>query len=577
MDNSLTYVSTPLSTTPEYLLKKAGRNYKANCPFHGEKTPSFMVSPELQIYKCFGCGENGDCFTFLEKHEGMEFGEALKYLADKVGVKLISFKSDAASEKEKIIEINKSTLNFYEYVLLTHPQGKKALEYLIKDRGLNLETINKFQIGFSPESFDALPKYLTEKKNFKSIDLEKAGIIIGGGGRAFDRFRGRVIFPLFDHRGQVIGFAGRILPWVRQDMAKYINSPETPAYHKSKVLYGLNITKNEIRDEKYAIVVEGELDMISSYQAGIKNVIAIKGSALTEDQIRLIGRFVKKIVLCLDSDFAGDEAAKRGAILAENLGFEVKVARLIGFKDPDEIARANPELYKKAIEDSIGIWDFLIDLTFKKYNSGTGEGKAKISAEIIPLISLIQDNIVKAHYIEILSRKLSVPVEAVTDEINKQETDKTKTKLEDLIITKLQKNRKQLLEERLLINAISTNPRVILKKDIKNLFSSVFPLRILEELEKYFTNNDRFNLSKFTNDLPKELVSGFSEIVLENSEDENIENIIKELRIADLRHKMEELGAKIRESEDDNDLIKLSKLQNTFADTAKDLSALEEE
>jgi len=317
--------------------------------------------------------------------------------------------------------------------------------------------------------------------------------------------------------------------------------------------------------------------MISSYQAGIKNVIAIKGSALTEDQIRLIGRFVKKIVLCLDSDFAGDEAAKRGAILAENLGFEVKVARLIGFKDPDEIARANPELYKKAIEDSIGIWDFLIDLTFKKYNSGTGEGKAKISAEIIPLISLIQDNIVKAHYIEILSRKLSVPVEAVTDEINKQETDKTKTKLEDLIITKLQKNRKQLLEERLLINAISTNPRVILKKDIKNLFSSVFPLRILEELEKYFTNNDRFNLSKFTNDLPKELVSGFSEIVLENSEDENIENIIKELRIADLRHKMEELGAKIRESEDDNDLIKLSKLQNTFADTAKDLSALEEE
>jgi DNA primase len=567
-----------VSLISEYIeLKKAGRNYKANCPFHGEKTPSFMVSPELQIYKCFGCGENGDCFTFLEKHEGMEFGEALKYLADKVGVKLISFKSDAASDKEKIIEINKSTLNFYEYVLLTHPQGKKALEYLIKDRGLNLETIKKFQIGFSPESFDALPKYLTEKKNFKSIDLEKAGIIIGGGGRAFDRFRGRVIFPLFDHRGQVIGFAGRILPWVRQDMAKYINSPETPAYHKSKVLYGLNITKNEIRDEKYAIVVEGELDMISSYQAGIKNVIAIKGSALTEDQIRLIGRFVKKIILCLDSDFAGDEAAKRGAILAENLGFEVKVARLIGFKDPDEIARANPELYKKAIEDSIGIWDFLIDLTFKKYNSVTGEGKAKISAEIIPLISLIQDNIVKAHYIEILSRKLSVPVEAVTDEINKQETDKTKNKLEDLIITKLQKNRKQLLEERLLINAISTDPKVILKKDIKNLFSSVFPLRILEELEKYFINNDKFNLSKFTNNLPKELVSGFSEIVLENSEDENIENIIKELKIADLRHKMEELGAKIRESEDDNDLIKLSKLQNIFAETAKTLSALEEE
>lgn len=566
-----------VSLLSEYLeLKKAGRNYKANCPFHGEKSPSFMVSPELQMYKCFGCSKSGDIFTFLQEHEGMEFGEALKYLADKVGVKLISFKNDNSSEKEKIVEINNSALNFYEYVLLTHSQGKKALEYLLKDRGLKIETIKKFQIGYSPESFDALPKYLTEKKGYKFNELEKAGILIGSGSRAFDRFRGRVIFPLFDHRGLVIGFAGRILPWVPQDMAKYINSPETPAYYKSKVLYGLDITKGEIRAEKYAIVVEGELDMISSYQAGIKNVIAIKGSALTEDQIRLIGRFAKKIVLCLDSDFAGDEAAKRGAILAENLGFEVKVARLVGYKDPDDMARGDPEGYKKAIEDSIGIWDFLIDLTIKKYDVGTGEGKAKISSEIIPLISLIQDNIVKAHYIEILSRKLSVPVEAVTDEINKQINGKQKDNLSDLIVTKLQKNRKQLLEERLLINAITTDPKVVLNKDIKVLFSSAFPLRILDELEKYLNVNSKFDLSKFSNTLPKELISGFSEIVLENSEDEEMDNIINELKIVNLRHKMEELGAKIRESENDNDTGKLTKLQNLFAETAKKLSLLEE-
>lgn len=570
-----------VSLLSEYLeLKKAGRNYKTNCPFHGEKTPSFMVSPELQIYKCFGCGKNGDVFTFLQEHEGMEFGEALKYLADKVGVKLISFKPDETSEKEKIIEINNSALNFYEYVLLTHPQGKKALEYLTKDRGLKLETIKKFQIGYSPESFDALYKYLTEKKKFASTEIIKAGLLVG---RGIDRFRGRVIFPLFDHRGLVIGFAGRILPWANQDMAKYINSPETPAYHKSKVLYGLNITKSEIRDEKYAVVVEGELDMLSSFQAGIKNVIAIKGSALTEDQIRLIGRFLpaqtgaKKIILCLDSDFAGDEAAKRGAILAENLGFEVKVARLVGYKDPDDMARADPESYKKAIEDSVGIWDFLIDLVFKKYDAGSGQGKAKISAEVIPLISLIQDNIVKAHYIQILSRKLSVPVEAVTDEINKQANNKTKDSLEDLIVTKSQKNRKQLLEERLLINSISTDPKVVLKKDIKSLFSSVFPLRIIDELEKYLNINSKFNLTKFSKNLPKELISGFSEIVLENSEDEDMNNIIKELKIANLRYKMEELGAKIRESEASDDLTKLSKLQNTFAETAKKLSALEED
>ena len=228
-----------VSLLSEYLeLKKAGRNYKTNCPFHGEKTPSFMISPELQMYKCFGCGKSGDAFTFLEEHEGMEFGEALKYLADKAGVKLISFKPEASSEREKIIEINKNTLNFYDYVLNSHPSGKKILDYLTKDRGLNLDMIKLFKIGYSPESYDALFKYLNQKKKFKLEDLKLTGLLVG---RGIDRFKGRVIFPLFDHRGNVIGFAGRILPWMKQDMAKYINSPDTPAYHKSKVLYGLDM------------------------------------------------------------------------------------------------------------------------------------------------------------------------------------------------------------------------------------------------------------------------------------------------------------------------------------------------
>ena len=329
-----------VSLISEYIeVKKAGRNYKANCPFHGEKTPSFMISPELQMYKCFGCSKSGDVFTFLEEHEGMEFGEALKYLAEKVGVKLTFVKQNETSEKEKIIEINKSTLNFYNYALTNHPNSKKVLEYLTKDRGLTQDIIKKFNIGYAPEEYDALSKYLVGKKKHNSKDLQLSGLLVG---RGTDRFRGRVIFPLFDHKGSAVGFAGRILPWQKQDMAKYINSPETPAYHKSKILFGLNITKSEIRNSDFAVIVEGELDMISSYAAGIRNVVAIKGSALTEDQIRLVGRFCKKIVLCLDSDFAGDEAAKRGAVMAVNMGFEVKVASLKSYKDPDEIARKDP-------------------------------------------------------------------------------------------------------------------------------------------------------------------------------------------------------------------------------------------
>ncbi|MDP3917887.1 MAG: DNA primase, partial [Candidatus Woesebacteria bacterium] len=368
-----------VSLISEYIeVKKAGRNYKALCPFHGEKTPSFMITPELQIYKCFACGKSGDAFTFLEEHEGMEFKEALKYLADKAGVKLIAFKQETSTEREKIIEINKNSLNFYDYVLHGHPQGKKILKYLTIDRGLKIETIKKFKIGYSPESFDALSKYLMQKKKFTLTELSKAGLLVG---RGIDRFKGRVTFPLSDHRGNIVGFAGRILPWLKQDRAKYINSPDTEAYHKSKILYGLDITKSEIRDSKYAVIVEGELDMISSYQAGIKNVIAIKGSALTEDQIRLIGRFCHKIVMCLDSDFAGDEAAKRGAILAFNMDFEVKVSRFEGYKDPDEIARKEPEKLKKAIDEAIGIWDFLIESAITKHGITSGDGKAKISSE----------------------------------------------------------------------------------------------------------------------------------------------------------------------------------------------------
>lgn len=537
-----------VSLISEYIeVKKAGRNYKANCPFHGEKTPSFMITPELQIYKCFGCSKSGDVFTFLEEHEGMEFKEALKYLAEKAGVKLTAFKQEASSEREKIIEINKSTLNFYDYVLHSHPQGKKILKYLTTDRGLKIETIKKFQIGYSPESFDALSKYLIQKKKFTPTELARVGLLVGGG---IDRFRGRVIFPLSDHRGNIVGFAGRILPWVKQDKAKYINSPDTEAYHKSKILYGLDITKSEIRDKKYAVVVEGELDMISSYQAGVRNVVAIKGSALTEDQIRLLGRFLpaqagaKKIVLCLDSDFAGDEAAKRGAILASNMDFEVKVAHLEGYKDPDEIAKKDPEKYKKAIEEAVSLWDFLIDSSIKKYGVNSGDGKAKISFEITPLLSTIQDKIVQAHYIEVLARKLSVPVEAVAEQVSKKQIIKNKnpSPLGGDEASKT-KNRKELLEEKLLVNAIQNDINLLFKDDIKNLFSSDFILKIINYLEK----------NKFP--LPDELQKGYAEMVLKNSEEEKVETIIKELTILGIKQKLEKLGEEIKIDENNRGLL----------------------
>jgi DNA primase len=340
-----------VSLIGEYIeVKKAGRNYKAICPFHSEKTPSFMISPELQIYKCFGCQAGGDVFVFLKEYEGMEFGEALKFLADRAGVKLERISRGDFSEKEKIIEINNLTSRFYQYLLFNSSFGKIALDYLLKERGLKLATIKEFGLGFSPDSPLGLKKFLIDKKKFDPRDIERAGIGYPKGGYFIDRLRGRVIFPLLDHRGNTVGFAGRVLPGPNEkETAKYINTPETPVYHKGSLLYALNLTRGNIKKKGVAIVVEGELDAISSWQAGIQNVVAIKGSALTEDQVRLVSRFCRKAILCLDSDIAGDSAARRGVITAQEQGLEVKVARLKDFKDPDDAARQNPEEYKKSL------------------------------------------------------------------------------------------------------------------------------------------------------------------------------------------------------------------------------------
>lgn len=548
-----------VSLLSEYIeLKKAGRNYKANCPFHGEKTPSFMVSSELQLYKCFGCGKSGDVFTFLEEHEGMEFGEALKYLADRAGIKLIVTTNTSSSEKEKIIEINKAALNFYQYVLLQHPSGKKVLKYLLEDRGLSMEMIKLFKIGYSPDNYNALSNYLITKKKFKIDDLKISGLFVG---RNIDRFKGRVIFPLTDHRDNIIAFAGRVLPWADKNQAKYINSPDTPLYHKSMILYGLNLTKGHIRDQKKVVIVEGEIDMISSFSAGVKNVVAIKGSALTEDQIRLLGRFLplqsdkKEIILCLDSDFAGNEAAKRGAIIASNLGYEIKVVEIQGYKDPDEIARNDPEKYKQEIENALPIWDFIINSSIKKYGLSDGEAKKKVSNETVPLFAQISDEIMKAHYVELLARKLSVPYDAVFAEIEKIKAHQN-LNLTDQFQNKQKKTRRQVLEDKLVATCLSENTKEIFDDQIKHLIKNPLLIKIIN----YLSNQKP--------PLPAELSDKYSEILLENSEKEDVNLLIKELKVLSVKERLEEISNLIKSDETNENLIK------EFSDLSKTLSEL---
>lgn len=566
-------------------LKKAGRNYKAICPFHGEKTPSFMVSPELGIFKCFGCDAKGDVFSFLEQFEGMEFGEALKYLADRAGVKLEKSNFGAPNEKEKLIEVNTNAMRFYNYILLNHPAGLRALDYLLTQRGIKKETIEEFQIGYSPESSYAIKKYLMDKKKFTLSEIEHAGIAAGRGGNLYDRFNGRVIFPLFDHRGNPIGFAGRILPWDKRDTGKYINCPETPLYHKSSVLFGLNLTRSFIKKKKVAIVVEGEIDLISSYQAGIKNIVAIKGSALTEEQVRLLGRFAPKFILALDSDVAGDAAARRGIKVAGEIGVEVKVAKITGYKDPDDAARGNLESYKNDLIRAEGIYDFLIDSVFGRFDSQSGAGKAKISKEIVPILGEIADKIVQAHYANLVARKLGVPLEAVLEQITKissvgksASTEVTVDKLEE-------RGRKDLLEERLLALTFESNPKILDSKSLSDLITLPLNKKIVEEYQK-FTSGKTFNLSDFGKSLPAELFAGFTKIVLTESGDllekpeklnQELDLVKKELKIQTVREKLKILASKMREKEGTEESVELTKIQNEFDKLSKSLSGYEEE
>lgn len=564
-------------------LKKAGRNYKANCPFHGEKTASFMVSPELQIFKCFGCGISGDCYSFLEQYEGMEFPEALKYLADKAGIKLEKVNFGASTEKERLIDLNSQTLKFYNYLLLNHLVGKRALEYLLKERGLKKETIEEFKLGFAPENSNPINAFLVKKKKFTTREVETAGIGIPRGQMFYDRFHGRVIFPLFDHRGNVIGFAGRIMPGGREDTAKYINSPETPIYHKSSVLYGLNLTRSFIKKKGEAIIVEGELDAISTYQAGITNVVAIKGSSLTEEQVRLLSRFANKFILCLDSDMAGDAAARRGIGIASSLGVEVKVAVLTKFKDPDEAARGNPEEFKKDLDSAINVWDFLIESVFSRFDGKSGAGSAKISKEIVPILAGIEDKIVQSHYINLVAKKLGVEVEAVSSEIQKVTAPQIKEAAPTSL--KASRGRHELLEERLLTLAFQDDPEVLLGRDISQLIRSNYAKRLIGEYQK-FSKKEKFDPEKFGKALPKELFDGFASIIMsveaenEHSPDrikKELDLVVKELKILSIKEDLKDLSKSIGKLEKAGEKEQMLLAQNKFTKLTGLLSKLDEE
>ena len=498
-------------------LKKMGRNFKAPCPFHNEKTPSFIVSPERQIWHCFGCGKGGDVFTFLMEYENMEFPEALRELAKKAGITLKDNYSDKGgySEKEKIYAINAQAIKFYEFILTKHPVGKNALDYLLNIRKIAKGLIQTFQLGFSPNTGSALTDYLIKKKNYNKKDLLVAGISFERDGRLFDFFRGRVMFPLFDHRGNAVGFSGRSL--VSSDSSKYINTKETPVYHKGNMFFGLNVAKEEIKKVQNAIIVEGEFDVISLFENDIKNVIAIKGTALTENQASLLARFTPKVTLCLDQDDAGFEATKRSLEHLEKKGLTTSIVILKDAKDPDELAKKSPGILKKALKESIGVYDFLIEKLLLENDKKEAEGKKKISDTLLPLISNISNEIVKEHFLKKLSLEIDISLERLEKEMDKN----TKKEAEDKIIipSKVKKTRREVLEEYIIALILQTDkPKEMLEKAKTNLKGYEFEVdslgKIFDKIKAVILASGKLDIKSFSSNLPKELVSAFDNCYL---------------------------------------------------------------
>lgn len=455
-------------------LKRAGSSYKALCPFHSEKSPSFFVNPSLQRYRCFGCGASGDVIEFLERYEGMTFLEALEYLAEKAGIKLEQYARTQDDEvREQMLEILQLAAKYYSYLLTSHKLGKPALAYL-KDRGINQDSIKLFKLGYSLSSWDGLLKYLVNKKKYRPEVVEKTGLIIRNKtGRYYDRFRGRIVFPLKNHRGQIVGFSGRILD-ARDDsehpQPKYINTPETQLYHKSQMLYGFSELFQHLRKKKTAIITEGEFDVISSSQIHVNNIVAIKGSALTEEQVKLLNRVVSKVLLSLDADEAGVEATKRAINIVKDLDLDLRVIDLSAYKvkysahDADELIKVDSELWKQAVKESISAYDFLIKIAFDKFDVNSATGRRQIIDELAPVINLISHQVEKDFYIRKLADKFQVSTSVLESDINrfgqgkktirktkaqsdsKQNADTGQKKLEDYLLFLLFNSKKDLVQ-----------------------------------------------------------------------------------------------------------------------------------
>jgi DNA primase len=416
-------------------LKKAGTIFKGLCPFHGEKTPSFTVTPTRERWHCFGCGRGGDIFSFVMERDGVDFPTALRSLAGLAGVELSERTTREDAQRKRIRDALDGAIAFYHTVLTEHPSGKPALEYL-HDRGFTDETIETFRLGWAPDAWDAMNAAVRRKRQVTEADLEAAGLSSRRrSGRGFyDRFRARVIFPIRDASGGATGMTGRILGAQGENTGpKYLNTPQTPLFDKSRTLFLIDKAKSAIRKAGVAVLVEGNTDAIMAHQAGFENVVCSMGTALTAGQVELLTRYAPRIALAYDVDAAGQGAAAFGATELTALVGEIErspyrgrltdvdVVRLPDGRDPDEIIRDDPDLWREATENPVPIMEFLIDRAAARHDSSSVSGREKLVAEVLPTLRTISDPVRRDGYLQLLARRSGVEERTLLEAMRRRE------------------------------------------------------------------------------------------------------------------------------------------------------------
>lgn len=521
----------------EYVqLKRSGRNFKGMSPWTNEKTPSFMVSPEKQIWHDFSSGKGGDMFSFVMEMEGLDFRGTLEHLARKAGVDLDQYRTGSSHAKEyknRAYEVLSLASRFYQKQLTANTA---ALKYLLKDRTFSKKTLLDWQLGYSPKISNALTTFLA-KNGFDTDEMKRAGLTTVRGGHPSDMFRGRIMIPLADSQGRIIGFTARLLH-EQPDAPKYINTPQTVVYDKSRHVFGLHLAKEAIRKIGFVVIVEGNLDVIMSHQAGVKNVVASAGTAMTENHLRELKRFTGDIRLCFDADSAGLNATERAITLAQKVGVSLSIIALADAKDPDELIKKDPALWQKAITESQYAVDWLIDRYAAQLDLKTATGKKTFTDALLVMIRRLTDPVEQDHYLNILADMTQTSPQAMRAKFAFEKTPATifrKPKVEAAALDRDTVERQRLQDHFLAMTLMQPKLRPLLA-DCDEVYFNEGPPKIILS---FLTDHPDFNGEP---QLAKELqaVSDYVKILVLQYEE-----LYQELSLGDLKEQALQLKKRL--------------------------------